>query len=221
MGFVSVLEDIEKRIELLKGETSRGFTPSELAVSAQRKRLEKEAELLQDVALTLLQKAHELRESILTPASDKIALSVSSEAIRKENNRLRRERLQLKKTLGILSCETQKMQDQIAKMTARCQSLVRLRDKLGNSAKTTAVEHGVFIRELRQFVDEEISKLIDKHPHMKALTDSLSVRNSRIKDLESKIITSEKKIKALRAQLAVTLSGHRTSGVQSGSTKPK
>lgn len=185
MGQVSILEDIQKAIENLEHEVARSVPPTEVAIGAQKKRLEKERIRLADLASTLLLLARDLNsglnEKSMRNVSGILQFQVNQKRLDAIKGELKAHELQWGKAKTI---------------EAKFKSLKLEQDVNAKkiSALTEGFHHVGVSREqrkniIKQVLDQKLSTLVKNHADMKKIRAELaSIRSERdqaISELEA------------------------------------
>lgn len=225
MGFVSLLEDIEKRIEKMSKEAASTYSPTEVSIEAQRRRLEREKAHLTVMAKQLGANYNDILTSITHPENTEAHIQFSIETLHKEHKIIKKETNSLRKSLKRLRIEEASLQSKVKNLLEHINSLNIKLEKLrvwDDYIKSTQKSIDSTDRTtFRKFLNEKIQKFAESHPIAVRIEREAKIIESdlqdRIKQKESEIakilVSLEKermRTSSLRKQLAEALSKQKT-----------
>lgn len=174
MGYVSLLEDIEKCLYQLNTEESRAHVPDEVAVRAQCKRVEREAEELKRCIGILIQRANAIRLKLVQPRNSTLDLQLSNDALRDENKRLRALNEKYKSDCALAEVELIKQNakvNEVAKFLVDCRAEVDCLEAIRRNLclETVASVSGSpqFVAEVKRCLEAEVAKRVARQKKAK------------------------------------------------------
>lgn len=170
MGQVSILEDIQKAIENLEHELTRSTPPTEVAIASQQKRLEKERVRLNELALSLLVLARELRSGLNKQSMKNVSAVLQLQVSQRRIDTIKHE-------LARIEGRLQKAKATDARLNAVMAEQTLLDAKI--SALTEGFSHVGVSKEnrkniIKELLDQKLSTLVKNHTNTKTMKVELA-----------------------------------------------
>jgi chromosome segregation ATPase len=170
MGQVSTLEDIQKAVENLEHEIARSIPPTEVAIAAQQRRLEKEGARLKQLSANLLAVAMALKEGLNKPSMKKVSMILGYQVSTNRLNSIKSEIADYEARLG----KWKKLEADLVEMKLRQTALDAKLEGLAVGLSQTSVSPEKRNRIIKAVIDQKLSALFKNHPETERLKSEVT-----------------------------------------------